>query len=212
LPVFTPNVGDQVQLSIDGGTYTTIATSTLKNSCQQIDLVGMGITNNIIIKVGSEEKEFDIKMVCSNIYNTYTLTFLNKYGAFESFTFTKVSKKNINIEQKTYNKKGYKIDNNGLMAVNENNITLASKTVFGKTFTEKLRITSDLLTNDEWVWLAELVCSPIVYIMENNIDNSILVPIIINNSNYDFNKIIVDGLKPLILDIEFNLLHNTQFV
>ena len=143
------------------------------------------------------------------MYDNYVLTFLNKYGAFESVLFNKASKKSLSIEHKSFNKLPYKYDNSNNISWVNNNIANEQKVVFAKKFTEKIKLHSDNLTDAEYNWLFELVCSPMVYIQK--VGESYIRPCVITNSNYDFNRVLQDDLTNLTLDIEFGTTIKTQF-
>lgn len=83
------------------------------------------------------------------------------------------------------------------------------KTMFGVRFNEKLRVSTDLLSTDEWAWLSELVCSPMAYIQK--LGSSTLYPMAIAANNYEFKQTLVDGLQQLTLDVEFNNGYKTQY-
>jgi len=81
------------------------------------------------------------------------------------------------------------------------------RTTFGKTIKEKLTISTDFLSDAEWLWLADLVSSPMVYV---EINDSIY-PVTITETNYDFKSNVVDGLNQLILNVDTGVTLKTQF-
>jgi hypothetical protein len=81
------------------------------------------------------------------------------------------------------------------------------KSTFGVSFSEKLKVSTDFLTDAEYQWLSQLVLSPFVYLE----DAGILYPVTIEATDYEFKEHIVDMLTNLSLDIDFGTKYNTQF-
>lgn len=128
----------------------------------------------------------NIDQKCSP-YEVYRLHWLNKFGGFDSFNFTRVSKENIEIEQKQFKK---------LQSLNYSTIDRLKTDYFTK-FSESIELNTDLLTNEEWEGLRELVLSPVV-ILETS--SSSYIPINILETTYSPNKV-VNEQKPTSLRI-----------
>lgn len=159
------------------------------------------------VKIGSTSI-YKFNLVCEPKYTRYTLHFLNKFGGFESFDFTKVSRKSISIEKKDFGKLPYTVDSNGAISYyNGNNVYNETRSVFVSQFTENLILNSDLLTDDDYNWLAELLISPLVYIELNGY----LVGATIKNNNYEYRKRVNDKLTSLTIELEFGDQYNAQF-
>lgn len=156
---------------------------------------------------------YRFNLICEPKYEVHTIHFLNKYAGFETFEFSKVSKKTIDIEKKTFSKKAYDLKSDGTIAYyNSGKVYNEINSTYATSFEEKLKINSDLLTDAEYQWLAELVLSPTIYIeKKNSLGNIYLIPVSINQSNYEFKEVINDKLTNLTLDLEFGDTFNTQF-
>lgn len=152
---------------------------------------------------------YNVVVSCSGLYDNYIVHFLNKFGGFESVLFNKVSRKTFDIERKMYQQLPYRVSSSGVVSIKSSNIMNEQKTMFGIKFNEKLRVSTDLLSTNEWYWLSELVCSPMAYIQQ--LGSSTLYPIVITANNYEFKQTLVDGLQQLTVDVEFNNGYKTQY-
>lgn len=164
-------------------------------------------TKYYTVKVGSTSiYRFDL--ACQPKYTSYTLHFLNQYGGFDSYEFRMVSRKEINVEKKEYNQNSYRVSDSGTLSFyDSNNVYHEQRTPYAVKYKEKLKLTTDFLSDDEYTWLADLIKSPMVYLE----DSGYFVPVIINQSSYEYKKRINDKLTPLVLDIEYGQDQNTQF-
>lgn len=147
----------------------------------------------------------DVSIECENTYIPYTLHFMNQYGGFESFDFRKVSRKTIDLEKKDFTQLPYRVG--ASVAYNYGNVANHTKTVYASQYTEKLKLTSDHVTDEQYRWLKELVISPIVYLQEGNK----LVPVTIVSNNYEERQYVNDRLTSLILDLDFGQTLNAQY-
>lgn len=203
IPYFASSASS-FNVTINGS--TTAVTPAAANS-----LININIANNLTsdYTVVINGYTYNIKVVCSGKYDNYIVHFLNKFGGFESMLFNKVSKKTFDIERKSFQQLPYRVNGSGVVSIKSSNIMHEQKTMFGVKFNEKLRVSTDLLTTDEWTWLSELVCSTMAYIQQ--LGSSTLYPIGIAASNYEFKQTLVDGLQQLTIDVEFNAGYKTQY-
>lgn len=177
----------------------------------RINLLYPGLITDYIkyytVQIGATSiYRFDIQ--CEPRYTNNTLHFLNQYGGFESFDFNKVSRKNINIEKKDFGKLGYTVSSLGIVSYNNsNNVYNEQKAVYSSQFTESLTLNSDILSDDEYTWLGELMDSPLVYLEQSGY----FIPVTIASNNYDYRKQINDKLTNLTLTLSFGQIFNTQY-
>lgn len=154
-------------------------------------------------------KTYSFNITCEAVYTNYTLHFLNQYGGFESRDLTKLSRRSIAITKTDFGRLPYTVATDGTVSYfnaatkvyNETRSTYASQ------YTEKMTLNTDIITDEEYAWLADLVLSPLVY-MEMN---GYFIPVAINATNYEYRKRINDKLTSLQLDIEFGDQFNTQY-
>jgi len=150
---------------------------------------------------------YTVNLICEPIYTKYTMHFLNKFGGFESMSFHKVSRESVDIERKEWQQLPYRITDLGAVTLSENQVMHEQRSVFASRFKEKLKISTDLLSDEDYQWLVQLVVSPLVYLEDENT----LYPVVITNTNYEFKEYINDRLTNLTLDIEFGTMLKTQF-
>lgn len=150
---------------------------------------------------------YSVTIVCPGMYTNYTVHFLNKFGGFESMLFNKVRKQVNEIERKQWQQLPYRVNGSGVVSVKTGSIMHSQRTTFGSRFTQKLKVSTDLLTDAEYQWLAELAASPLVYLEEAGT----LWPVTVTNTNYEQKEWIVDRTSNLSLDIEFGTTYKTQF-
>ena len=121
--------------------------------------------------------------------------------------FFKVSKKSYEVERKTWKQPAYRVDGSGVVSVKSGSIMHPQQSVFHSKFSEKLKVSTDILTDAEWQWLAQLVFSPMVYLQ----DGSTFYPVTIEESNYEERQYINDRLTSLQLTLSFGTSYKTQF-
>lgn len=161
-------------------------------------------TTNII-----DDSIYRFNLVCEAKYEVSTIHFLNQFGGFESKSFTKVSRKNLDIEKSEFGKLPYIVTGDGIPHYYNSdwNVYNETRSVYASQFKEKWTLNTDILTDGEYTWLADLVLSPMVFI---EIDNY-FIPIIVTGSNYEFKKVINDDLTNLTVNIEFGDKFKTQY-
>lgn len=147
----------------------------------------------------------DVSIECEAIFTPHTLHFLNQFGGFESFDFRKLSRKTYDLEKKDYTQQPYRIGTG--VTYNTNGVVHHTKTVYSSHYTEKLKVTSDLVSDEEYRWLRQLVVSPIVYLQEGDK----LIPVTIISNNYEEKQVRNDKLTSLVLDLDFGQTLNAQY-
>lgn len=153
---------------------------------------------------------YTVKIVCAGFYANYLIHFMNKFGGFESMLFNKVSRKMFDVEKKNWQQLPYRVDGSGVVTVKGGeggNIMHAQQSTFASRFKEKLKLSTDLLTDAEYQWLGQLIFSPFIYLEENGT----LYPVLLTDTNYELKEQIVDSLTNLNINIEFGTSYKTQF-
>jgi len=198
------------------GTHTKTITPTQAKSMQILNLSPDAINNDFAGAISSSATSYSvningqiytINVVCEPLWDQYPVHFLNKFGAFETMIFSKVSRKSRSMTSKDFFQQPYRINDAGALTYQSNKVFHDQRTTFGKTIKEKLTISTDFLSDAEWLWLADLVSSPMVYV---EINDSIY-PVTITETNYDFKSNVVDGLNQLILNVDTGVTLKTQF-
>jgi hypothetical protein len=138
-------------------------------------------------------------------YETRRLHWLNKYGVWDSFTFSLVS-----IDSSTVQSNGYQREK-GIWDGTSYTYPLyqGEKTTFAKTASDQLVLNSDFIKQDVQQWLVRgLYESPVVYLeVENGTE---FEPVNVTNSNYQFKTRRRDGLIQEQITIERTYTYTSQ--
>lgn len=152
-----------------------------------------------------------IEFACDTKYQTIPIHFMNKYGVFETARFNLLSRLTMNIENKSFSKNPIKFGDsvtfydNDLSLTRDNNTYYESKVNYGSKYDWTYKLTMDFPTDEEYIWLAQLFTSPIMY-AEIKINDTLseYYPVTIKASNYEYSKYVNNRLKPLEIEIEMN--------
>jgi hypothetical protein len=138
-------------------------------------------------------------------YETRRLHWLNKYGVWDSFTFSLVS-----IDSSTVQSYGYQREK-GIWDGTSYTYPLyqGEKTTFAKTASDQLVLNSDFIKQEVQQWLVRgLYESPVVYLeVENGTE---FEPVNVTNSNYQFKTRRRDGLIQEQITIERTYTYTSQ--
>lgn len=199
-------------------TFTTTITPTTAFELMILNFAP-GVTNTLMpgfidagtiyytVKIGATSL-FRYDMNCEARFTVYRVHFLNQYGGFDSKDFTKVSRKSYAITKTDFGKLPYTVDAAGLVSYfDTNNVYNETRSVYASQFTEKLTLNSDMLNDADYVWLSQLVLSPLIYVEQSGF----FIPATINKTDYIFNKFVNDKLTNLTIDVEFGDQFTTQF-
>jgi hypothetical protein len=191
---------------------TTISTSTRVNSdfvankIRQFNVSNLDTLVSYALLTGPFSLRINYK--CSK-YPCYTLVWLNPFGAYDSHDFWMVSKKTITVDKKGITQLPYQINSTGVISYHASgSVYYGSKRDFTATTKTKLSLTSDLLDDDEYTWLAELYSSPEVYIY---LTGTGFIPVSVKG-DYEVRTYLNSRMKPLELTIEFSDNYNSQLL
>jgi hypothetical protein len=170
-----------------------------------------GDTNNIIFDVDGDtlQNGFNdglyINFNCTK-NNPVMIHFLNSMGGFESFLFSGVNRVNTNIERNAINKLGLTttltasgLDRGVNISRVANSIIAEGKVNYNNTMTHKMRLISDYVSQTDFLWLRELLASPLVYAQIDN--NTTMIPVTIDTSDWAEKKQGADKIFNLEIDI-----------
>lgn len=130
-------------------------------------------------------------------YPTYRLHYLNELGAFESFNFTKISKKSVSIIRSKF-----KAPIGGLTSASSygyNKSDRGYKNHFIE-LKDGLKLTTDYLTDASYAQLEQLISSPEIYLED---DTNGLIPIMITDNNYELKTSLNDKIFRLEINVEY---------
>lgn len=164
-------------------------------------------TNYYDVAIGSQTYRFYV--ICEPIYTPVMIHFLNKFGGFESKSFNKVSRYNVDINKTTYGKYPYTIKDDGTVQnATTNKVYNEFTSVYSSQYTENKVFNTDFLTDADYSWLEDLALSPMIYLEEPNGD---FFPILIKDSNYEIRKNINDELTNLTINVQYGQTLNAQY-
>jgi len=181
---------------LDG--VTTTITPIVANTMQRINIAINATADYTAIIDGVT---FTVKVVCRGLYDNYILHFINQFGGYESMYFPKASRKMHDVERKTFNQPQYRVDGSGVVTVGNRQATS-----FGSVFKEKLKVSTDWLTDAEYQWLCQLVVSNDIYL--DDLTN--VYPVVITDTNYEFKNYVQDKMTNLSVNLEFGDSYKTQ--
>ena len=168
---------------------------------------------------GSNTTElYRINVLCDDLknYESIRLTWLNQWGAWDYYTFTKKSVKSISTSKSTYNQlqgtwneKFYQI--NGYKGGKKN---------FRVNAVEKIKINTDFVSETETEWFEELINSTEVYVVNSfdDIDDTAIMtnkyvePVRLMTSSYTKKTIANDKLIQYTFEVEKSKTQRTQSV
>lgn len=214
LPYYS-NVSGVVDLTatIKDKNGTTLSTITFDNSdyvaynLRQFNLENSQSQADHAILSGPFDLRINYR--CSK-YPIYTLVWLNPYGGYESQTFGMVSKKVIELSKKDFAQTSFRINASGEVSYHANSVYYGSKRGYAANVKVKLNLTSHLLNESEYTWLADLFISPDVYIYEP--ETGLFIPVTIVANNYEYRTYKNSRLTPLQFEVEFSDIYNSQFL
>ena len=161
---------------------------------------------------------YTIKVNCPDLkgYESIRLCWLNQYGVWDYYTFTKKSTKSITTQGTTYNQlEG---------SWNESRYRLDSFKGGKKTFrvnsTERISMNTDYITESESIWLEELINSPEVYILKGfgGLDatgfalNQYVTPVRLTTTSYTRKTVANDKLIQYTFEVEKTKTLRTQAI
>ena len=160
---------------------------------------------------------YTINITCPNErgYEGIRLTWLNQWGTWDYYTFNMKSIRSIETNRTSYTQQGG--------TWNESTFKIkgykGGKKNFRVNSTEKIKLNTDFVTEEEGVWFEELINSNEVYIVneystdsENSITNKYIEPVVLTTSSYVKKTIANDKLMQYTIEIEKSKMKRTQAV
>jgi hypothetical protein len=218
IPVFKSQT--YVGGTVNFGTLATPATYSFNDSLNVVGVYNAKLTSSILFGDASKVY-FDVdgdafnnvlNNTTVNVYfnctknNPVMIHFLNSMGGFESFLFSGVNRVNTNIERNAINKLGLTttltasgLDRGVNISRVANSIIAEGKVNYNNTMTHKMRLISDYVSETDFLWLRQLLASPLVYAQIDN--NTTMIPVTIETSDWAEKKQGADKIFNLEIDI-----------
>ena len=111
----------------------------------------------------SEKVTFNINETCTK-YNEVRVHFLNRLGGYDAFNFYLKSIHQTDIKKDKYDQQHHDWNGSSYTYTKKNRGT----TDYNVSLKKKLTVNTDYLTEEESVWMEDLITSPSAYIEENN--------------------------------------------
>ena len=162
-------------------------------------------------------KTYTINLTCPDErqFESIRLCWLNQWGAWDYFTFTKKSSQTINATETTYtqiegtwNKRYYNVDG-----------FRGGKKTFRRNATETIRINTDYISQDFNTSFEELINSPEVYMLDgfqtdvsNPVLNQYVTPVRLKTTSFITKTIANDKLIQYTFEIEKSLTLRSQTI
>lgn len=212
IPHYSNVTGDVLDVSFRNAAGTVIGGISLTNDTRPINQVRQFNIDNsgndgVAYVILSGLFDMRINYQCSK-YPVYTLAWLNPYGAYESQTFGLVSKKSIELSKKSFQQLNYRVNASGEVSYQSGGVYYGGKRDYNKGVKTRLAMTSHLLSEAEYTWLADLFQSPDVYLHTS----AGWMPVSIVTNNYEYRNYGNSRLTPLQFDVEFSDEFNSQYL
>jgi len=215
------------QITPANGGYNTAVDTTLEDAEKHLQYIGVGTANmkgaGITIPTNWNSYLVFLQTPTNTVTYAYTyfkqgadckgfekirLTWLNKYGVWDYYNFTKKNTRTTDIDRTEFNK--VKGNWNGSKYVKHG--YQRGRSILNSNATETISLNSDWFRSDEEAaWLEQLFISPEVYILKgyDATDTApadfgeYMIPVIVTNKSYDKYTEANDKVAQYNLDIEY---------
>jgi len=157
-----------------------------------------------LINGGTESESFRVYLDCNPLYETINLHFINQYGMYDTARFGLASRLTMNVEKKDFTKREYSFGASSVNYYDANKVYGESVINYGSKANWNYKLTMDFPTDEEYIWMSELIVSPQIYA---EIDGD-YYPVSIRQTNYEYSKYQNNRLRQLEIEIEMNQQRN----
>ena len=171
-------------------------TNVLTNSVKYYDVY--------LVNGGTESEAFRVYLDCNPLYETINLHFINQYGMYDTARFGLASRLTMNVEKKDFTKREYSFGANSVDYYDANKVYGESVINYGSKANWNYKLTMDFPTDEEYIWMSELIVSPQIYA---EIDGD-YYPVSIRQNNFEYSKYQNNRLRQLEIEIEMNQQRN----
>jgi len=171
-----------------------------------------------IISTNFVTQEYTINLNCPNLkgYESIRLCWLNQWGAWDYYTFTQKSTRNISTKGSTYEQLGGSWNDSAYRI----NGFQGGKKTFRVNATEKITMNTDFVSESENIIFEELTNSPEVYILAkysdvldvNTVLNQYVTPVRITSTNFTKKTVANDKLIQYTFEVEKSKTLRTQSI
>lgn len=143
------------------------------NLINSLGALPSGTTNYNIVALDDTaaeiSKTYNIRLIDTDCkgYEGIRLAWINKYGVFDYYTFNKKSTRTINSKRQNYTQHSGTWNSTSYFM----NGSLGGQRSFNVSSKESITINTDYITEEEGIYLEQLVMSPEVYLINQNDSN-----------------------------------------
>jgi hypothetical protein len=185
--IYFPYIADGTinQLDVSDGTTTqTYSLADEQDSVNRLGFLYIDVLdfNGQYITITDSVNEWVYEVVTECKYTPEKILFLNKYGAYELFTFFKARKDSLKVSSKDFN--------NAFISNGNYDIQRHQMQRYGVTATESFELNTDYIAEEENERINQLLLSESVYLIKDNA----LVPVKVATDTLDIKTRINDKL------------------
>jgi hypothetical protein len=125
---------------------------------------------------------------------------------YDTATFDLLSRLTSDVERKAFTQRDFRQAAASVTYFDSNNVYNETKTNYENREVLSLRLTMDAPTDNEFVWLSELITSPQIYMEQDGY----YYPVTLKNNTYEYSKYINNRLRPFEVDIDINQTRQRQ--
>ena len=125
---------------------------------------------------------------------------------YDTATFDLLSRLTSDVERKAFTQRDFIQAAGSVTYFDANNVYNETKTNYENREVLSLRLTMDAPTDNEFVWLSELITSPQIYMEQDGY----YYPVTLKNNTYEYSKYINNRLRPFEVDIDINQTRQRQ--
>lgn len=163
---------------------------------------------NVYLKLGvAESRKLKFVQKCYPKYKQYNLHFLNRLGGWDTMKFALVNKRSSKFNRASYRRNDWQLSGNQMSnsdAYNKYNETTLNYAI---QHTDKYKLISDWVSQQDYEWLAQLVATTVCYMEVQGA----YFPVTIADTNYEYKLEISDKLFNFEIEIEVGKYTNSQF-
>ena len=97
-----------------------------------------------------------------------------------------------------------------MVSYDQDGVMYGSRRAYNTVTKVTMNLTSHLLSDEEYSWLADLFSSPDVYMYHETLDR--FIPVTISDTNYEYRTYLNSRLTPLSFNIQFTDTFNSQYL
>lgn len=204
------NVSAFVQFS--GNTMINVGTKRFNPGSNQSYTVSLASGfNGLASSITSIGNPLRFNVTACHPYEPVVLHFMNRLGGYETVHFRLKSRKRVTTERKKTGQLGYKITSAGAVGYKDSrNVVYDTSRVYSSTYGYQMTLNSAPLTDAQFIWLEDLITSPVVFVEQYVSNGTLYVPVSLITTEYEFRKRINDKVSIMTIDIEFSEPNATQ--